>query len=167
MSRGLQWFVGLIATIFILIGILLFLVRSNDGPIEILSGGPFKTGDLVQNVDDWSFIGDLATIELQTMLPPRSRTMWLVVHDNHMFVLSNYMNTPVGRAWKQWPKKIAEDNRAIVRAHGKLYELRLNRILDLEKVSPVLDKFNEKYRTNYTEDIVTSEATWVFELTQR
>ncbi|MBT3867840.1 MAG: hypothetical protein HOF19_07995, partial [Gammaproteobacteria bacterium] len=81
MSRGLKWFFSFIITVFIAVGAVLFLVRSHDGPIEILSGGPFQTGERVPSSDDWSFLTDYATLEMQTMAPPRSRTMWLAVYD--------------------------------------------------------------------------------------
>lgn len=167
MSRGLQWFVGLVTAIFIVVGVLLFLVRSHDGPMEILSGGPLKTGELVSGVTDWEFIDQFKTIELQTMQPPRSRTMWLVVHDNRMFVLSSYMNTHFGKLWKQWPRRVAEDNRALVRADGKLYELQLVRHLKGEFIQPVLDRFNEKYHRQYSPQELEKGNAWLFELTAR
>ena len=62
MSRGLKWFFSFIITVFIAVGAALFLVRSHDGPMEILSGGPFQTGELVAASDDWSFLTDHATL---------------------------------------------------------------------------------------------------------
>lgn len=56
MSRGLKWFFSFIITVFTAVGAVLFLVRSHDGPMEILSGGRFQTGELVAASDDWSLI---------------------------------------------------------------------------------------------------------------
>ncbi|MDA0685118.1 MAG: hypothetical protein O3A57_11970 [Bacteroidetes bacterium] len=95
--------------------------------MEILAGGPFQSGELVAIPEDWSILTDEAKIEMQTMNPARSRTMWLVVYDNRLFIISSYMNSPVGKIWKQWPHQIKENNLAIVRAQGKLYELQLIR----------------------------------------
>lgn len=36
MSRGLKWFFSFIITLFIAVGAVLFLVRSHEGPMEIL-----------------------------------------------------------------------------------------------------------------------------------
>ncbi len=44
MSRGPKWIFSFIITVFIAVGAVLFLVRSHDGPMKILSGGPFQTG---------------------------------------------------------------------------------------------------------------------------
>lgn len=167
MSRGLKWFTGITVTVFVAIGTLFYLVRFNDGPMEIISGGPFIRGELVTDVDDWSFLSGRATIELQTMLPPRSRTMWLVVYDNRLFVLSSYMNTMVGKVWKKWPRTIEKNNLAVVRADDKLYQLQLIRRHEGKFVEPVLELFNEKYHTTQkAEDIELGNA-WLFELTAR
>ena len=166
-SRGLMWFAGIFATILGVIIVLLILVRSHDGPMEILSGGPFQTGELVTDVSDWSFMDDFAIIELQTMRPPRSRIMWLVVNEGRMYVISTYMNTHLGKAWKRWPRQLKKDNRAIVRADGKLYELILVRVSEGDIIPSVLDKFNGKYKTDFNVEMVDSGSSWLFELVPR
>lgn len=167
MSRGLKWFTTIILAIVVAIGVLLFMVRSNDGPMEIISGGPFQSGEPTTGTSDWRFLDEHMTVELQTMIPPRSRTMWLVVVDNRPFVLSNFMNSRVGKLWKKWPRTLEKDNRAIVRAQGKLYELKLVRTTEGEIIGQAMEHFNAKYRTNYTADNVTSGNVWLFELTAR
>ena len=167
MSRGLAWFIGFILLIFVSIGTLLVLVRSADGPMEILSGGPFKTGELVTNVSDWSFLEDKMTVELQTMLPPRSRTMWLVVHENRPIVLSSFMNTATGKMWKQRPRRVEEDNRAIIRNDGKLYHFTLERLEVDDDTAAIMEKFNQKYATSYTSADVSEGNSWLFELKPR
>lgn len=167
MSRGLKWFLSVISAILLTVVVLLVLVRSHDGPMEILSGGPFESGELVTDISDWSFIDKFMTIEMQTMRPPRSRTMWVVVHDNRMFVISSYMNTGIGRVWKRWPRQLDEDNRAIIRADGKLYELQLVRITEGDFIGHVLDGFNQKYRTPFTTEMIDNGSSWLFELRER
>lgn len=167
MSRGLKWFLGFITTVFIAVGAVLFLVRSHDGPMEILAGGPFQTGELVTAPDDWSFLTDHATIEMQTMAPPRSRTMWLAVYDNRLFIVSAYMNSRIGKVWKQWPHQVKDNNLAVVRADGKLYELKLTRHTEGEFISGVSELFNEKYGSNLSPDSIDSGNAWLFELTAR
>ena len=167
MSRGLKWFLGFIVTVFIAIGVVLFLVRSHDGPMEILAGGPFQTGELVTAPNDWSFLTDHTTIEMQTMAPPRSRTMWLAVYDNRLFVISSYMNSRVGKIWKQWPNQVKDNNLAIVRADGKLYELQLVRHNEGEFIDGVIKRFNEKYSAKLNSDSIDSGNAWLFELKGR
>lgn len=164
MSKGLQRFIGLVVAIFIAIAILFYLIRFHDGPMEIISGGPFTSGELVAAPNDWSFLEEHLTVELQTMLPPRSRTMWMVVHDNRVFVVSNYMNTKIGKAWKQWPKKVAEDNRALVRLDSKIFDMRLTRHTEGDFIDPVLERFNAKYKTTLDRSAIDSGSSWLFEL---
>jgi len=167
MSRGLAWFTGFIVLIIVAVGALLVFVRSADGPMEIISGGPFKSGELVTNVSDWSFLEDKMTVELQTMLPPRSRTMWLAVHENRPIVLSSFMNTAIGKMWKQWPRRVEEDSRAIIRSDGKLYHFTLVRLDVDEDTAAIMEKFNEKYGTPYTVDEISEGNSWLFELQPR
>jgi hypothetical protein len=167
MLRGLKWFLGFIITVFIAVGAVLFLVRSHDGPMEILSGGPFQTGKRVTVPDDWSFLTGHTTLEMQTMAPPRSRTMWLAVYDNRLFVISGYMNSRVGKIWKQWPHQITENNLAIVRTNERLYELQLIRHHEGEFIKVVLELFNQKYGQSLSTDSIDSGNAWLFELTRR
>lgn len=167
MTTGLKWFIALIATIAIALAALFFAIRYHDGPMEIISGGPFRTGEIVEDTSDWSFLKDYQTVEMQTMIPPRSRTMWIVVVNNRPFVLSSFMNSRLGKIWKQWPHTIDEDNRAIIRVDGKLYEMTLHRILKGEIIEPVIQRFNEKYAIDDSREVVESGSSWLFELKPR
>lgn len=167
MSRGPKWFLGFTITVFIAVGAVLFLVRSHDGPMKILPGGPFQTGERVTAPDDWSFLTDHATLEMQTMAPPRSRTMWLAVYNNRLFVISGYMNSRVGKIWKQWPHQITENNLAIVRTNERLYELQLIRRHEGAFIEGVLELFNQKYGQSLSTDSIDSGNAWLFELTRR
>ncbi len=167
MNKGMKLFAGLLGVLLAVLVTIVIVARNSDGPMEIIAGGPFKTGELATNISDWQFMDEFMTVEMQTMNPPRSRVMWLVVHDNRLFVLSSYMKTRLGRAWKRWPRKLDENNDAIIRVDGKLYELALVRIDDEPTSTGVLARFSEKYNTPYTFDDVMDGSTWLFELTPR
>ena len=142
------------------------VIRSHDGPMEIISGGPFQSGELIEDVKDWSFLDGFQTVEMQTMMPQRSRTMWIIVHDNRPYIVSSYMNTFVGKIWKRWPHKVEQDNRVIIRADGRLYNFSLTRIQSGPLIEPVMEKFTEKYSRIDPEDVRTGN-TWLFQLTPR
>jgi hypothetical protein len=74
------------------------------------------------------------------------------------------MNSRIGKLWKKWPHLVAEDNRALVRSKGLIYPFVLERRLEDPAMPAVLQRFNEKYRTDLTTENVTSNNTWVFEL---
>ena len=151
------------------IGLFLLGMRFHDGPLEIISGGPFKTGSLSNAPDDWSFLTDRSQIEFQTMDPARSRTVWLAVHDRRLFLVSGYMTTGYGAIWKQWPHYLDNDDSVILRINGNLYEQRLQRIMAGADVIPVLMEFNRKYGAGEptSADTVTLGDTWMYEVVSR
>ncbi|PCJ23005.1 MAG: hypothetical protein COA96_12890 [SAR86 cluster bacterium] len=169
MKKIFKWLAAIVVSIIVLIGLFLFSMRFHDGPLEILSGGPFKTGDLVSAPQDWSYLKNRATIEFQTMEPMQSRTVWLAVHDQRLFVVSGYMTTNYGAIWKKWPHYLENDDRIILRIDGELYEQRLQRILSGPEVIPVLDEFVRKYGAGEpgSDDSVSTGDTWMYEVVNR
>ena len=166
MSRGLIFFLATLGIIATLVVATLIVARSNDGPMEVFAGGPFETGEFVGNVTDWSFVDEHMTIQLQTMDPARSRTMWIAVVDNRLFLITSFMKSKVGRVWKKWPHKVAEDPSAVIRVDGKRYRMKLTRIDPSDDfVSTILARFNTKYKREYEIEQVRRGGSWLFELT--
>ena len=169
MKRILKWFGIIVGVLALAIGLLLFSMRFHDGPLEILSGGPFKTGELATVPADWSFLTDRSTLEFQTMDPAQSRTVWLAVHERRLFLVSGYMNTGYGAIWKQWPHYLENDDRITLRIDGRLYEQRLQRIMSGVEVIPVLSEFGRKYGAGglASDASVSSGSTWMYEVVSR
>jgi len=155
-----------LAVLVLAIGLFLFGMRFSDGPLAIISGGPFKTGETSPAPDDWSFLQDRDTIEFQTMDPATSRTVWLAVHEGRLFFVSGYMTTGYGKLWKQWPHYIEQDNNVILRIDGKLYNQRLERNTGGPLAAEVMEIFGQKYNLGAgAGDIpVTSGDVWMFEV---
>jgi len=168
-KKILKWMGISIAVLVIGVAVLLGSMRFHDGPLAILSGGPFTTGLLSAAPDDWSFLKDRPTIEFQTMDPAQSRTVWLASFDQRLFVVSGYMTTNYGAIWKQWPYYLEADDRVILRIDGKLYEQRLQRIMSGPAVNPVLREFARKYGDGEaaSDDAVASGYTWMYEVVDR
>ena len=169
MIKLFKWIVNSIVVLVILAGGLLVTARYSDGPLEIIAGGPFKSGELSPAPDDWSFLADRATIEFQTLEPARSRTVWLAVHEKRLFIVSGYMTTGYGAIWKQWPHYLQQDDRIILRIDSQLHEQRLQRITSGPDIEPVLQEFSRKYRDSLdlgaTE--VTEGHTWMYQVVAR
>ncbi|GIS18370.1 MAG: hypothetical protein CM15mP120_02860 [Pseudomonadota bacterium] len=55
--------------------------RFTDGPMGLVSGGAFSSGEVVSTEPDWRFIKDYDTVEFQLLEPARSRTTWIVEHE--------------------------------------------------------------------------------------
>lgn len=169
MKKLLKWLGILIALSVALVALGLFGMRFHDGPLEILSGGPFKTGTLAAAPADWSTLRDRSTIEFQTMDPAQSRTVWLATHEGRLFVVSGYMTTGYGAIWKQWPHYLEDDDRVILRIDGNLYEQRLERIHSGPEVVPVLNEFSRKYGDGEaaSDEAVANGYTWMYEVVDR
>jgi hypothetical protein len=81
------------------------------------------------------------------------------------------MNTRQGGIWKQWPHYLENDDRVILRIDDKLYEQRLQRIMQGPEVIPVLNELARKYFSGNeglgSEETITSGDTWMFEVVSR
>lgn len=168
-----KFFKGIgICLVFIAVatGVFLFGMRFSDGPLELISGGPFKTGQSSPAPSDWSFLKERDTIEFQTLDPLTSRTVWVATHEGRMYVVSGYMNQGYAAIWKQWPHYLEDDNRIVLRIDGKLYEQKLARIMDGPAVTPVLNELSRKYLDGSpvtSNEQVTQGDTWMFEVVDR
>lgn len=161
---------GLIGLVLLVAAGVLVAARFHDGPLELISGGPFTSGERYEGAEpDWSFLKDYQTVEFQLLDPARSRTTWIAEHDNRIFIPSGYMNSTVGKIWKQWPKQAEREGAAILRVDGQLYERRLVRIRSGDILTPVLAELSRKYAGGQSIPLsmVTSDDLWIFELLPR
>lgn len=160
---------GIVLALVVLIAGTTIGARFADGPWAIVAGGPFTSGEPHAGPEpDWSFIRDIPEIELQTVEPARSRTTWVVFHDGRAFIPCGYMNSTLGRIWKQWPIEAERDGRAIVRIGGTLYDRYLVRVKDNDTLLPVVAELLRKYAGQSAADLTSvPEGLWVFELAPR
>jgi len=154
----------------VLIGVVLFAARFNDGPLEIIAGGELIAGELHKGDEpDWSFIRDLNTVEFQLLTPPRSRTTWIMEADGRIFIPSGYMTTWWGKIWKRWPIEAEKDGRIVLRADGRRYSRQLVRRSYEEIPQKVFSELSRKYMNGaeVPADAITSGYLWMFELVPR
>ena len=162
---------GLLIVLIVGVGALIIGARFSDGPLAIIAGGPFTTGQLVTDpVPDWSFIHDTQEVEFQLLEPTRSRTTWIIEHEGKAYIPSGYMTTWWGKLWKQWPHEAEKDGRILLRVDDKLYERQLVRIDSGPLLAPLTAELSRKYAGGATEipvAAVTSGYLWLFELAPR
>ncbi|MBT3427943.1 MAG: hypothetical protein HN432_15125 [Gammaproteobacteria bacterium] len=164
-----RWLLLVIVAVTIGLAGFFISMRFADGPMGIVSGGAFSTGVVAAAPSNWSFLEGREVIEFQTVAPETSRTVWLVVFDGQLYLVSGYMNTDFGKIWKQWPHYIEKDNRVILRIDGKLYQQQLQRLMTGDVIAPVMVKFSEKYQLSggSGEDIAAMIArgdTWLYQV---
>jgi hypothetical protein len=171
--RVLKWLARAIGLLVLVVALLVVALvvgaRFGDGPIAIIPGGPLEAGELVTGPEpDWTFASDIPEMEFQLVEPPLSRTIWLLVHDKKLYVVSGYMNTTMGRLWKKWPAQALQDGRAVIRIDGKRYERQLTRILDDRALlEGIAAEVNRKYGAPLRADMAASGDAWFFALGPR
>ena len=142
--------------------------RFADGPNQVFSGGPLEAGALYAGPEpDWSFVGDIQTIELQLLDPPRSRRIWTAESEGKLYVWSGYMTTAVGRLWKHWPMQAERDGRAVIRIDGVRYERQLVRIRSGNVLDGITAEIARKYPSLTTREAVEAGRAWMFEAAPR
>jgi hypothetical protein len=160
----LKWIGGVV--LFLLLAIVLVRIgaRFMDGPYVLLPGGPLVAGEWVEGPEpDWTFARDIPEMELQLVEPPQSRTVWLQVVDGKLYIVSGYMNSTVGKLWKDWPEQAVADGRAVIRIDGKRYPRRLVRILDdRPTLEAIAAEINRKYGAPLTADMAATGDAWFF-----
>ena len=166
--RGLAIGAGVLV---LAIGALLVGARFADGPLAIVAGGPFETGERIETpVDDWSFVHDVQEVEVQLLEPPRSRTTWIIEHDGRAFIPSGYMTSWWGRLWKQWPLEAEQDGRILLRIGGEIHPQRLVRIRSGPELPALVAELGRKYVGDagaIPVEAVDSGQLWLFEIVAR
>jgi len=161
---------GLIALLIVTVGALLVGARFADGPVAIVAGGPFTSGEQVTGPEpDWSFVRDVQEVEFQLLEPARSRTTWILDHEGKAYIPSGYMTTWWGRIWKKWPIEAEKDGRILLRIGDRIYERQLVRVKDGPMIEPLLEQLGSKYLSigDVPLEEVTSDYLWIFELAPR
>ena len=150
------------------IGTLALASGGADPPSAFFGGGPLVDGELVTGPEpDWSFVSDIALVDLQLVEPPRSRVVFIADHDGKLYVVSGYMGSFLGRLWKRWPVQAERDGRAVVRIEGKRYERTLVRIQPgADVIEGVSAELGRKYG-GADPGSIESGDTWLFELAPR
>ena len=163
------WFGKFVAVIVVVVLAFFVVTRFTDGPIGIITGGAFSSGEVVSEEPDWRYVKDYDIVEFQLLDPARSRTTWIVEHDGRIFIPSGYMLSTVGKIWKQWPLQAEKDGRAILRVDAKLYPRQLVRIKDDPILPAVLAELSRKYANGAQIPVseVSRGSLWIFELVQR
>ena len=163
------WFGKLVAGIVVVILAFFVVTRFTDGPMGIITGGAFSSGEVVSEEPDWRYVKDYDIVEFQLLDPARSRTTWIVEHDGRIFIPSGYMLSTVGKIWKQWPLQAEKDGRAILRVDAKLYPRQLVRLKDDPVLPAVLAELSRKYANGAQIPVseVSRGSLWIFELVQR
>jgi hypothetical protein len=153
--KGLRW-IALALGVLLSAGIIVWLgARFHDGPLGPFPGGPMDGVIVTDAAVDWSFATDLQTLALQTSDPPRSRSVWLVVHEGALYVPSG------SSVAERWPHELARDPVALLRIEERLYLRRAVRVSDPALLTVLWRKVANKYGVEAAGD---HESHWIFRM---
>jgi hypothetical protein len=139
---------------------------NDDGASVVFPGGELVSGELYTGPEpDWSFTDNIDTIELQLFDPISSRRIWILESEGKIYVESGYMNSFLGRLWKQWAVDADQgDGRAVIRIDDTRYERQLVRVEQGPELEGVAAKMASKYNSPTTRESIEDGNTWIFEL---
>lgn len=153
-----------IVALAVVSGLVVMAARFHDGPLGMIAGGPLRSGEWAESRGvDWSFAADLSTLELQLLSPPRSRTVWLLVHEGQLYIPCGFVSVSL---WKQWPYEAFVDGRAILRLAGRRYPVLLERDDDEAVRKAVLAGIAAKYDVALGEE-ADAQDVWIFRVEPR
>ena len=124
--------------------VFLFAMGFANGPWGVVPGGSFAETSQPAPAN-WSFAKELDTVEFQLEEPVSSRTSWIMEHDNRIFIPSGYMNSTVGKIWKQWPAHAEKNGNALLRIDGQVFEVHMQRTKEADVLTPILSELARKY----------------------
>jgi len=167
--RVLKWLALVVAALVLSLAVAVFAARFGDGPTAILPGGPLEAGELYTGPEpDWTFARDLPEMEFQLVDPPVSRTIWLQVVDGKLYAVSGYMNSTVGKLWKQWPLQAEQDPRAVIRIGGKRYERKIERLgPDHPALPGIAAEIQRKYGAPLVPEMAATGDAWFYAFAPR
>ncbi len=167
MIRGFKYAGIFLGAVIVVVAVAVLVAqRVSDGPIAFLQGGPFQTGELVDEpVTDWSFgVGRPMAFEL--VGHGTSRTAGYIMHDGVAYMTCDlgYMWNRLDRGYqkwllnliyvfKRWHKDAVEDGRALLRIDGKLYKTQFVRVEDPELNQILRDKLEVLAREYFARDL--------------
>jgi hypothetical protein len=158
--RILKWLAYLVLGLVVAVAGLFGAARLHDGPLGMAPGGAFESGEIVKSpVQDWSFVRDIATVELQLEGEDTSRTVWILADGASAYVPASLGFPP----FKTWHKRADRDGSAWLRIDGKRYPVTLTRTEDGGLYGRVAAEVTRKYAGGPPSDA----AVWVFAVTSR
>ena len=162
--RLLRW-VGRILLVLVALAIVVAgIARFHDGPLGPVPGGPLEAGELVSDAGvDWRFAADIPEIELQLVDPPRSRTTWVLVREDQLYVPCAWPQSFL----KEWPKQALRDGRVVLRIAGNRYERQAVRVTDPEVHAELSALAARKYDYEPPQGPTDLEGLWFFRMDPR
>lgn len=158
--RVLRWFgIAVAALVSVVLIMDTFGGYLFDGPVGPIPGGAFRGAAVDDPNPDWSSLEQIIEIEIRPA-KPWSLSVWNAVVDGELYVPS------AKGASRRWPKVALEDPRIRVRAGGRIYDRRIERVTDEELIGKVRGVLSERYGLDRDPD-AADDGLWIFHVAPR
>jgi hypothetical protein len=156
----IKWIGAFIGVLVLAVAALFIGARFHDGPLGMIPGGPFTSGEWVeQPVTEWAFVADLDTIEMELEDATTSRTTWIASTGDHAYIPAS-LKFPPG---KTWYLDAAKNGRAVLRIDGMLYPVMLRKLED----PAAIQRAGAVIREKYSPPPGGADDVWIFEVGSR
>lgn len=159
----LRWLLRIAVGLAALVALVFFAARLHDGPLGPIPGGPLEAGAEVSGpVADWSFVKDIAEVELQLATQGSSRTTWILFHEGQAYVPCS-LGFPPGKSWHH---DAVADGRAVLRIEGQRYPVTLTK-LDDAATQQLGDVVRAEVTRKYGRPPPSDAGVWLFRIESR
>lgn len=155
----LRWLAYALVGVAVMIAGMFVAARFMDGPLGIIPGGTFRSGEPATYPAKWSFAEPIETIEMQLDAGDTSRNTWILVHGDGAYIPAS-LSFPPG---KTWHLEADQEGAAQLRIERRLYDVTLRRVSDTELATQLTTTLETKYATGAPDDA----AYWFFAVDPR
>jgi hypothetical protein len=136
-------------------------------PMGPLSGGHLRGAVHEADVDDWSFVGDVTTCQLETNpSEPHSVNTWCLGWGRYLYIPTSMILGPEDPGVREWVQNVLAESEVRVRIEGTVYELDAEQVLDDVEYASVLEALEAKYELDPAERDPDREI-WLFRMQPR
>jgi hypothetical protein len=158
--RILRWILGgIIALIVIVGGLDTFGGYLFDGPLGPIPGGRLSGAVNPDPHPDWSNLDEVMELEIRPA-KPWSLSVWNIVVDGELYVPS------ASGARRRWTAVVLDDPMVRVRAHGQIFERRIEQVTDPGLRTRIRSALAQRYG-GFEPEKAEEDTTWYFHLGPR
>jgi hypothetical protein len=147
--------------------IAIFFAAACSGPIGPFAGGALSGEPGPAEVDDWAFVEEVETAELETSPDdPRSVTIWFATIGERIYISSSLIHGSDQPSERGWIRAVQDDPRIRIRIDGVVYEREAIRVEGAAEVAAARTALETKYELDPAERD-PERTIWVYRLDPR
>ena len=137
------------------------------GPLGPIPGGALRGEPVTGPVQDWAFLDDEHTVQLETNpSDPYSVNIWIGHEGGRPYIPSSLIAGVAEPTERQWVENVLDDPNVRLKVQGRLYDLRAVRVEDDTERESVRAALLAKYEVEASDDGHEDQA-WIFRLEPR